>query len=174
MSGAPAPLLCLWDGESFIPAGPHWARQADKHFVVGERYPLEVREERSPQSHAHYFACINDAWQNLPDELAERFPTPERLRKWALIRCGYADECSIVCSSKAEARRMAPFVGRVNEYAVVVAKGAVLTVYTAKSQSMKAMGKADFQRSKEAVLDFIASLIGTTRDELAKNAGEAA
>lgn len=174
MSGGPPPLLCVWDGEYFIPAGPHWLRQADKNFVVGQRYPLEVREERSPQTHAHYFACLNDVWQNLPEALAERFPTADHLRKWALIRCGYADQRSVVCASKAEAQRVAAFIKPMDEFAVVLAKDAVVTVWTAKSQSMKAMGKKDFQASKDKVLDFVASLIGTTRDELARNAGEAA
>lgn len=174
MAGSPTPILCLWDGENFTPAGPHWARLADRHFVVGCQYPLEVREDRSAESHRHYFACINDAWQNLPDDLAERFRTPEHLRKWALIRCGYADERSIVCSSRAEALRVAAYVGQFDEYAVVLAKGATVTAWTAKSQSMKAQGKKEFQRSKDAVLDFVAGLIGTTRDALAENAGKAA
>lgn len=174
MTDAPPPILFAWDGDAMVPAGSHWIRQANKHFVVGQRYPLEVREERSSQSHAHYFACINDAWQNLPESLAERFPTPDHLRKWALIRCGYADERSVVCGSKAEAQRVAAFIKPMDEFAVVMAKDAVVTVWTAKSQSMKAQGKKAFQESKDKVLDFVASLIGTTRDELAKNASEAA
>lgn len=157
-----------------VPAGPHWLRQANRHYVVGERYSMEPREQRSAASHAHYFAALASTWENLPDELAERFPTPEHLRKWALIRCGYADERSIVCASRAEALRVAAYVGQFDEYAVVLAKGATVTAWTAKSQSMKAMGRKDFQASKEKVLDFVAGLIGTTRDALAENAGKAA
>lgn len=173
MTTAP-PLPCNWDGESFTPAGPHWARVADKHFVVGQTYPLEVREDRSAASHNHFFAAVNEAWTNLPETIAERFPSSEHLRKWALVRAGFRDERSIVCASKAEAKRVAAFIKPIDDYAVVLARDAVVIVLTAKSQSMKAMGKRDFQRSKDAVLDIVAELIGTSANELGKHAKEAA
>lgn len=66
-------------------------RVASREYIVGQVYFLEHREERSSASHAHYFACVADAWMNLPDALAERFPTPEALRKYALIMTGYRD-----------------------------------------------------------------------------------
>lgn len=172
MTGAP-PLLCRWDGEHFTPAGPHWARMADKHFVVGALYPLEAREDRSVASHRHFFAAVNEAWQNLPDDLAARFPSPDHLRKWALIKSGYRDERSIVCASKAEAQRVAAFVKPIDGFAVVIVSAAVVTLYTAKSQSVRAMGKEEFGKSKDAVLDALATLIGTSADEL-RGAGEAA
>lgn len=167
------PLPCQWDGEHFTPAGTHWTRQADKHFVVGQVYPLEVREERSLISHNHYFASVAEAWKNLPEDQAERWPTAEHLRKFALIKAGYHDERSIVCASKAEAQRLAAFVKPMDDFAVVIAREAVVIVWTAKSQSVRAMGRVDFQRSKDAVLDIIAGLIGTSADTL-KNAGQAA
>lgn len=153
------PLSFAWDGEAMVPKHP---RLADRHYVVGEVYQLEVREDRSSASHRHYFVCINEAHQNLSDELAERFPTPDHLRKYALIRCGYRDERSIVCASKAEALRIAAFMKPMDGYAVVVATDAVVTVLTAKSQSVRAMGRKEFQESKDKVLDFLASLIGTS------------
>ena len=170
MSNIP-PMAFSWDGEVMR---PRHSRLADRHFVVGQDYMLEERQDRSQRSHDHYFACLAEVWQNLPDALAERFPTPDHLRKWALIRCGYADERSIVCASHAEALRIAAYVGQFDEYAVVLAKGATVTAWTAKSQSMRAMGRKAFQESKDKVLDFVAGLIGTTRGDLAKNAGEAA
>jgi hypothetical protein len=162
-----------WTGDSFVPAGQHWARQADKHFVVGQVYPLEVREDRSQRSHAHYFASIHEAWSNLPESVAERFPTSEHLRKYALIKAGYHDERSIVCASKAEAQRVAAFVKPMDDFAVVVAREAVVLVWTAKSQSVRAMPKGEFQQSKDAVLEIVAGLIGTSAATLAA-AGEAA
>lgn len=173
MSALPPTLPCQWDGEHFIPAGAQWARVADRHFVVGQIYPLEVREDRSGVSHRHYFAAIHEAWQNLPEDVAERFPTSEHLRKYALIKAGFRDERSVVCGSKAEAQRVAAFIKPIDDYAVVVSQDAVVVIFTAKSQSVKAMGKADFQRSKDAVLDILAGLIGTTPHALAQ-AGEAA
>lgn len=168
------PLLVDWDGEVFKPANSAWAKRADEKFIVGERYTIEVREARSEASHRQFFALVNETWQNLPDDLAARFPTADHLRRWALIRAGFRDERSIVCASKAEAQRIAAFVKPMDGYAVVVVRDAVVIVYTAKSQSMKAMGKADFQRSKQAVLDIVAELIGHTGQSLQKNTGEAA
>jgi hypothetical protein len=162
-----APLRFQWDGDAMIPLNP---RAADRQYVVGEVYNLEHREERSSASHAHYFAMLNECWQNLPDDLAERFPTSEHLRKYALIRTGYRDERSHVCSSKAEALRFAAFVRPMDDYAIVVPSESVVTVYTAKSQSVRAMGKKEFGESKTKVLDFCANLIGVP----AENVTEAA
>lgn len=164
MSGAP-PMLFDWDGESMVPKVP---ALADKHFVAGQTYMLEERQARSLQAHNHYFASLAEAWANLPEDIAERFPTMDHLRKFALIRTGFRDERTFACSSKAEAQRLAAFMKPMDEFAVILSHEATVTVYTAKSQSMKAMGKAEFQRSKEAVLDYVASLIGTTPREVEK------
>lgn len=152
------PLYFQWDGESMIPKIP---RLADKHFVVGETYSLIPHEDRSAASHRHYFASINEAHQNLPEDLAERLPTPEALRKYALIRAGFRNERSIACASKAEAQRVAAFVKPMDEFAIVTVENALVTVYTAKSQSMRAMGKKVFSESKDAVLRIISEMIGT-------------
>lgn len=161
-----SPILFQWDGEAMVPRRP---RIADKHFVVGQIYPLEVREDRSHVSHAHYFACIANAWQNLPEDLAERFRNPDALRKFALIKAGYRDERSIACASKAEAQRLAAFIEPMDSFAVVVVSEATVSVFTAKSQSMRAMGKVEFQKSKDAVLDVLAKMLGTTAAELGRS-----
>lgn len=163
---APYPILCRWSGEAFEPASPHWKKYADLHFASDTLYPLEVREERSYASHRAYFAQINEAHHNLPDHLLQLLPTPEHLRRYALIKTGHCDERSIVCASRAEAVRVAAFVKPMDEFAVVVTQGAVVTVWTAKSQSFRAMNKEKFRESANAVLDFIPTLIGTTREAL--------
>src|SRR6185503_10225916 len=147
---------------------------ADRQFVVGETYPMEVHEDRSRQSHQHYFAAIEDCWQNLPEAVAEEFPTSEHLRKYALIKAGYCERRSIVCPSPAEAERVAAFVKPIDEFALVEITGPVVTVYTAKSQSLRAMGKADFQKSKQAVLDILSAMVGVEASELKANTGRAA
>lgn len=153
---------------------PRFAGLCDKQFVVGETYRLAVTEERSRASHSHYFASIEEAWRNLPEDEAERFPTSEHLRKWALCKTGYADERSIVCASKAEAQRVAAFIKPMDDFAIVVVSEATVKVYTAKSQSLKAMGKKVFQDSKTAVLDLLSSMVGISAKELDANAGRAA
>lgn len=164
------PLSFSWNGEAMIPLNP---KAADRQYVVGEVYRLVPQEERSRASHSHFFACINEAWKNLPEDLAERFPSSGHLRKWCLIKAGFRDERSHVCPSKAEAQRLAAFVKPMDDLSVVLVNEATVTVFTAKSQSVRAMGKAEFQRSKDAVFDQLAALIGTDPATL-KNAAKAA
>lgn len=154
-----AALPFRWDGEGMVPM-PGFARRCDAAFTVGEVYRLDVVEERSAASHRQYFAAINDMWSTLPDHLAERFPSSEHLRKYALIRAGFADHRQFVAASKAEALRLAAFLRPVDEYAIVEVRDACVTVWTAQSQSMRAMGKERFQASKEQVLDIIAAMLG--------------
>lgn len=158
-----APILARYEGEGqFSAPSSHWARQADKQYVVGEVYRLVEHHERSTASHNHYFAAIAEAWLTMPDELVAEYPTAEHLRKKMLVKAGYADERSIVCASKAEAQRVAAFVKPMDEYAVVLVREAVVRVYTPQSQSHKAMGKRAFAESKEAVLRAIDDLLGIT------------
>jgi hypothetical protein len=169
---APPPIACRWDGEAFVPL-PRLARLADEHYAIGEVFHLVVEKERSPKSHRHYFAMIKEAWENLPkDEL--RFPTPDHLRKWALIRSGYCDERQIVCATKAEAARWMPILAAADTYSVVAVRGPIVTVYTAKSQSVKAMGSKDFQASKDAVLALCADMISVEVAQLDRAAQQRA
>ena len=160
-----------WNGEAMIPKRP---LAADRQFVVGETYRLDVIEERSVNTHHHYFAAVNEAWKNLPEGRMEEFQTPEHLRKKMLIVAGYRDERSIVCASKAEALRVAAFIKPLDEYAIVIVRDNVVIHLTAKSQSYRAMDKKTFQESKQAVLDHISAMIGVTAKQLEKNAGTAA
>jgi len=168
------PILATWTGTAFEPASPVWAKRATDQYVIGERYVLDIREDRSKLSHDHFFVCLGDAWRNLPEALAEKFPTPEHLRKYALVKAGYRDERTIACSSRAEALRLAAFIKPMDDFAVIVTSEATVTVYTAKSQSMRAMGKRDFQASKDAVLEIIADMIGTTVEAISASAGQTA
>lgn len=165
------PLGFRWDGDAMLPLNP---AMADRQYVVGEVYRLAPLEERSHQSHAHYFACVTEAWRNLPEDMADRFPTPDHLRKYALIRAGYRNERSILVGSNQEAERMAAFMQPMDEYAIVTATGSMVTVWTAKSQSVRAMGKAEFQASKGAVLEILSTMLGTDAGQLQRSTGQAA
>ena len=174
MTETPAPPMPFtWDGEHFVPPA-RLAKLCDKHFVVGQAYMLVEHQERSQRSHAHYFACVNEVWKNLPEDAIERYPTADHLRRWALVRAGYADHRELVADSSEAAARIAAFVKPMDSYAVVTVRGCVVTIWTAKSQSQRAMDKKTFQESKDRVLDILAGLIGVTRDDLQQNAQEAA
>lgn len=166
-------LEYLWDGEAMQVITRH-QRIADKQFVIGQRYRMDISEERSTNSHSHFFAAVSEAWKNLPEDEAERFLTADHLRKYALVKAGFCDERSIVCASKAEAQRMAAFIKPIDEFAVVDSSERVVRVRTAKSQSFRAMGKKDFQASKEAVLEVLDAMVGVKPEALSANAGRAA
>jgi hypothetical protein len=157
------PTQFTWDGIAMVPLHP---RRADKQFVVGQGYTLVQHEERSSASHRHEFAWLHEAWLSLPEDQAERFPTSEHLRKWALIRAGYSHTHSLVCATKAEALRVAAYIRPLDEYAVVVVNGPVVNRHTAMSQSRRAMGAKEFQASKTAIMDIVAGLLGVTAQEL--------
>jgi hypothetical protein len=70
--------------------------------------------------------------------------------------------------------RIAAFLRPVDDTAVVRVKDSVVVRWTAKSQSLRAMGRHDFQRSKDAVLAVIDELIGTAPGTLSREAGRAA
>lgn len=168
MSGAPVMLEYEGDGEFRAPS-PFWAGRCDKQYVVHERYCVEVLEERSPESHRHLFVCVRNAWLNLPDSLVQKFSTPEKLRKWALIRIGHRDERSFVARSKEEARRLAAFIAPIDEYAEISVEGALVIVFTAKSIARRALpGRGQFQAIKQKVLDLLDELTGVERGTLAR------
>lgn len=154
-----APIFAEWTGDSFAPLA-RFKKQCDASLVIGERYKIEIVEERSAVSHAHYFAQLHEYWLSLPESIADQYASVEHLRKKALIACGYADERSIACASKAEAQRVAAFINPMDGYAVVTVREAVVRVYTAQSQSLRSMGKSEFQKSKESILEYISALIG--------------
>jgi len=160
------PLRYQWDGEAMRPATRYWAREADKRFVVGETYTLDELHMRSHQTHAHYFACIKSAWESLPDGLASVYPSPEHLRKVALIRAGYATKVQHVAKSAAEAERLAAVIRPYDTYQIVEVTGSIVTVWHAMSQDHRSMDKAAFQASKEAVLRWVGDLIGADPTEL--------
>ena len=170
-----APIPFTWTGEAMKPARG-FARRCDGAFVVGMTYTLDVVEDRSTASHRAYFAYLNEAWQQLPESHAARFPTPEHLRKAALIATGFATSREVVCANPAEALRWKPVMESMEEYTVATISpaGTVLTIWTAQSQSMRAMGKATFQASQRAVCEFVAALSGVSRETMAANVGRAA
>jgi hypothetical protein len=167
-------ILFRWDGEAMRPANSLAKAKAEAQFTVGERYPLEEHRERSKRSHDHYFACVTEVWKNLSDEALLEFPTPEHLRKRALIRAGYRTERTITFETREEASRVAAFLKPKDEFAFVTVHGSTVVELTAKSQSERAMKPDEFQRSKDAVLQVLSEMIGIDVTTLRREAGMAA
>lgn len=165
-----APLRLRYEGEGdFRVVSNYWAAKADQEFVVGEVYAMVEHHDRSTASHNHYFAAVQNGFDNLPDHMKGEYPTAEHLRKKALIHCGYRDERDIVMPTKADAERVAAFMRPMDEYAIVVPVNCVVRVWTAKTQKKSAMDAREFQKSKSDVLEFIDDLLGVERGATAKS-----
>lgn len=152
------PLQYQGEGQFTTPRG--FAKRCDSELVIGETLQWEQVSDRSAASHKHYFATIADAWGNLPEALAADFPSPEHLRKHALIKAGYCDMTRLSFRSNADAIAGCAIISKLDTYSICEVSGAVVTVYRAKSQNMRAMGKKVFQESKDAVLTAISQIIG--------------
>jgi hypothetical protein len=61
----------------------------------------------------------------------------------------------------------ASFVAALDDFAVVEVRDNVLRCWRAKSQSVNDMGAEEFKASKEAVLSFVAGMIGVPLAALA-------
>lgn len=150
---------------------------ADREYTIGQVYQMEEWQQRSPQSHAHEFAWLADAWRNFPETLADQYPSPEHLRKAALIQAGFYNETIIDVGDRAGALRVAAYAQAEDEFAHVVTRGKYVVIRKAKSQKMRGRGAMDrkaFQDSKTAVMEIVANLIGVSPDQLKQEAATAA
>lgn len=172
-----APMLFAWtavthDGAAVRAMVPlrRFQRAADERFALGGVYPLIEEYEATTASRRHFFAVIREAWKTLPEPWDERFASAEHLRKYLLIRAGHRDERSIVCSSAAEAERIAAFARQLDDYAVVRVDGAVVVAYTAKSIRRGAIDRARFQEVKDRAFGVLAEILGVSPDALGRAA----
>jgi hypothetical protein len=149
---------------------PIYPRLADRHYVIGQRYFLEERREASTASRGHYFAVLKEAHASLPEALAAEFPDVESMRKRALIEAGYYSQEIIDAGSNIVAVRIAAYARQVDDYSVISVTDKIVVIRRAKSQSAKAMGAADFQRSKDDVLKIVSAWLGVEPDQLGKAA----
>jgi hypothetical protein len=146
---------------------PRFAAQVAENYADGAVYWLTPEPQRSEKSHGHEFAWLTEAWKTLPDHLTADYPTSEFLRKKALIATGWHTVQDYVCSSRAEAARWVENLRReADKYAVIVPSGTVVRVFKARSQSKAAMGAADFQASKTAILEWVAGLLDVAPEAL--------
>lgn len=167
------PYVVRYTGEGFTLLGR--SRQVcDAELVIGQIYRLSLIEERSEAVHNHQFAWLTEAWRNLPEDLADMYPSPEFLRKRALIQAGFFNETVIDVGNRAGAMRVAAAWRSKDDFAFVAVRGVVVVVREAKSQSRGKMDRKEFQASKTAIMEIIAEMIGVTPGELEQNTGRAA
>jgi len=155
----------VWNGASME---PKWPRLAAERFEPGETYLLIDVEHYSGKSLRHEFAWLRQAFASLPQNIADEFMDEEHLRKWALIQTGFYHETLIDAGSKSAALRVAAWARSEEQLAAVVTRGPLVVIRKAKSQSRRTMDKAEFQASKQAILEHIAGMIGVTPEALNK------
>jgi len=162
------PIPCIFMGDHWA-IRPAFQKAAREIYGRGEVVTLAPVEERSMVSHAHEFAWLKDAWMNLPEQYAGQFPTPDHLRKRALIDAGFYDEQIIDVGTQAACLRVARAIGAREEFSVVVVKAPFVIIRTAKSQARGKMDRAEFQASKTAIMETVAAMIGVTAEDLKSN-----
>jgi len=159
------PVIYMGEGR-FVASSPYHKARAEKLYGHGQQIVIEeVGIERTPESHRHYFARLRELWENLPEWLQDDFLDPEQLRKWALIKGGYCVKRQMTLRTNKEAVEAAALLTQLDRYAICEVQGRLLTVWLAKSQAMRAMGNAEFQRSKSDVLERIERLIASPRPQ---------
>lgn len=160
-----------WQNGVMAPMHP---AKAAETYEAGLVYDLEPRASRSRSSHNHYFACVEEAWKNLPEGLSVDFPSPDHLRRWALVKAGFCMMSNLSLDSHRQAQDVAAVARKLDPYAVISINRGVVRIYTAESQSLKAMGAKRFRESKDQVLHIISELIGTDVTELSNQAKRSA
>lgn len=168
-----SPIIYVWDGTSMVPL-PKFERKCNEQFVVGYKYLLEEIHERSVKSHNHAFGWLTESWRQLPEEYIDLYPSPEHLRKRALIAAGYYNETIVDAGTKEGAFQFAATLRARDDFAMVSVSDTIVVIRDAKSQSRRSMKKKEFQESKTKIMDIIADLIGVTPEQLLENAGQAA
>lgn len=153
-------IIATWTDDGVFKPIKRFAKVCDANFVCGYDYFVDAVEPRSEKSHRHFFAMLGNIWDSLPDDMVLRFPTKEHLRKYALVRCGYADRQDIACATSEDALRLAAIARTLDQYCVVRVKDNTVAIWRARSQDHSHMDKAQFAESKDRVLSWCATLIG--------------
>ncbi len=162
-------LRLRWTGEALVPVGGH-KELCDKQLTVGYDYAAELQFDRAMKAHRMQFAWLKEAWLNLPEELQADYPTPEHLRKRALIQAGFYTEQVIDLSDMTLERAFERNV-RLDEFSVIFKRGDFLVIRTPESQSVRNMGNRRFLESMTAIMEVIADLIGVDPDSLRREGG---
>ena len=147
-------------GGVFIPPGVAVRDMLDKKLVVGECYRLDIYNERSEAFHGKYFATISEAWTHLPMPWDQMLPTPEHLRKYALIKAGWCDSIIMPMKSKTDAIASVHAMKLLDAYCIATATGNVLTIWKARSQRKAFQSAKEFYETAVRVFDVIGGIIG--------------
>lgn len=158
---------------------------AKREFEIGQMYRFgDVvigGDVRSTQHHKRYFAALRDAFSNLPETVAARWPTVEHFRAWLLVETHWCNEKEIDCADEKNARRLALHCRTESPFArIQIATDPVtglktkVVIKVPMSQDYGSMDKETFKKSSDDVLDLAAHFVQVPRNTLLKEAGRSA
>lgn len=159
------PMIYEGNGK-FSASSIYHKMRCEKMFGAGQEITFEELGDRNMNRHRMYFARLKELWLTLPESMAEDFPSPEVLRKHALIRCGYATMRKFSMANADEASALERMLSELESYAVceitapvVGSPRRILAVWVPQSQAVKNMGKSEFDKSVTDVLDYCERLV---------------
>lgn len=147
---------------------PRFRKLCDELYAVHEEYPLVVLRARNMNQHRAYFAALHDAFDNLDERYDGVFPSEDHLREWALCQTEFCTVTHEVYETRKDAIQAAKALRKLAPYAVISVVDSTLVTKHALSQSVRAMGKEDFEASCKAVLDVVAGMARMTSAQLRK------
>lgn len=158
-----------------------YRRTATQQFHDGEEYPLTIVQARSRAAHNRYFAALHEAFVNVREDIAARWPTEEHFRAWLLIETKWCVEKEIDCVNERHAMLLAKHCRSESPFARIkitesptTGKKTLVFIWVPMSQDHSSMDKETFKKSSDDVLDLAAHFSRTNRTELLKNAGRSA
>lgn len=128
--------------------------------------------DHSDAARRRFFAIIKDAHDNLPSLMQSLTPSPEHLRKLALIKAGHCETRVTDCGTKRAAIEVSALAKSLDDYAVTQIDGQVVTVWTARSIRKRVCPKAVFLPLTERVYAWLNEFLGY--DVEASDVGKAA
>lgn len=153
-----------------------------RQYNDGCEYPLLPVEVRSRASHAHFFAAINEGFDNLPEKFCtdHRWTCADDMRKDLLIEAGFGEEKKFECVSADHAIKLATFIRDETGFSKITflrderGRPTIVRVRRAKSQDLASMDRATFEDSKKKVLMLLEGIIGLARGDLMRHAARSA
>ncbi|WP_316205777.1 hypothetical protein [Bradyrhizobium sp. SZCCHNS1012] len=166
-------VIYEWTGEVMRPLAYH-KELAAREFEPGKRYKLIEFNERSEVTHDHFFATVTAYWQHWPENYERELPSADHLRKHALIRTGHYIQTVMAHPSVQAATFYVSQFKQYVDYAegsiVAGANGVATVMRIAKTQKKNVMEAEEFQKSKQDVLEFCASVTGVAPEDMKREA----
>lgn len=176
MSDKLKPVMLTWDREAqaFRPSNGRALMLADEQFEHGADYSMAAIDERSGNSHDHFFCATREAFDNWPEDYPHALPDEDHLRYHALIATGYYDQVVVYGETAEAANADALKIVRRVPYAEISAFETVAIVRLPRTMKKQRNGgdmdRAEWQKAKQDCLDFYAAVLGISVDQLREQA----